>query len=97
MLLCSIMKQVSIRDLRQQASRWLRLVREGESFEVTDRGRPVALLVPLPRGGPFERMIAEGKIRPAQGDLRDLGPPLPPKPGVPLPSEILEEMRADER
>jgi prevent-host-death family protein len=97
MLLWGIMEQVSIRDLRQHASRWLRRVHEGEAFEVTDRGRPVALLVPLPRGGQIERMIAEGKIRPAQGDLLDLGPPLPPKPGVPPLSQILEEMRAEER
>jgi prevent-host-death family protein len=42
------MRQVGVRELRQQASRLLKRVAAGESFEVTDRGRPVALLVPLP-------------------------------------------------
>lgn len=90
------MKKVGIRELRQHASVWLRQVQQGESFEVTDRGRPVALLVPVPQD-PLERLIAEGRARPATGDLLDLGPPLPPKPGLPLPSEVLEQMRADER
>ena len=36
-----------MRELRQQASRYLARVAAGESFEVTDRGRPVARLVPV--------------------------------------------------
>ncbi len=91
------MKQISIRELRQNASFWLRKVQEGERFEVTDRGRPVAMLVPAPRGSVIERLIASGEATPADGDLLDLGPPLSPKPGVLLPSKILEQMRADER
>jgi len=96
-LQCSIMERIGIRELRQHASRWLQRVHDGESFEVTDRGRPIALLTPVPSGGELARLIASGRIRPARGDLRDLGPPLPPTPVVPLPSEILERMRADER
>ena len=45
----------------------------------------------------IERLTAEGRLSRAEGDLLELGEPLPPKPGVPLPSEILEQMRADER
>lgn len=95
------MKQISVRDLRQNASVWLRKVQEGERFEVTDRGRPVAMLGPLPQGTEgssiLDWLIATGRARPATRKWEDLGPPLPPKPGVPLPSEILEQMRADER
>ncbi|MBM2810389.1 MAG: prevent-host-death family protein [Chloroflexi bacterium] len=91
------MKQIGVRELRQNASEWLRRVNAGESFEITDRGRPVAILAPLPQGGTFERLLASGKMTPPRGDLLDLGPPLPPEPGKPLPSEILEQMRADER
>ena len=91
------MEQINIRELRQHASAWLRKVQAGARFEVTDRGRPVALLVPVPRGSVRERLIASGALTPAEGDLLDLGPPLSPKPGVPLPSKILEQMRADER
>jgi prevent-host-death family protein len=90
------MKRIGVRELRQHASKWLQQVQQGESFEITDRGRAVALLVPRPED-PIERMVAEGRIKPAKGDLFSLGPPLPPTPGLPLPSEILEQMRADER
>jgi len=91
------MERIGIRELRQHASRWVRRAAAGETFEVTDRGRPVARLVPpVPLEG-LEKLRAEGRITEAEGDLLDLGPPLPPKPGVPLPSEILARMREDER
>jgi prevent-host-death family protein len=91
------MKRIGIRELRQHASVWLRKVEAGESFEVTDRGRPIALLVPRQPTSVIERLTAEVRLLVAEGDPRELGEPLPPKPGVPLPSEILEQMRADER
>jgi prevent-host-death family protein len=91
------MERIGVRELRQHASVWLRRVQRGESFEVTDRGRPVALLTPYREMDAFERMLASGEIIPAQGDLLDAVDPKPPTPGVPLPSEILEQMRADER
>lgn len=90
------MRKIGVRELRQNASVWLRRVEQGESFEVTDRGRPVALLVPPP-DNTIERLIKEGRITPPTGDIRDLGPPLEPRAGVPLPSEVLEQLRADER
>jgi prevent-host-death family protein len=43
------MNQVGVRELRHNLSAWLRRVRDGETFEVTDRGTPVAVLAPLPR------------------------------------------------
>lgn len=91
------MKQISVRDLRQNASVWLRKVQEGEAFEVTDRGRPVAMLGPLPKGSIIDQLIATGRMTPGKGNLTDLGPPLPAIPGLPSASEILEQMRADER
>lgn len=91
------MEKISVRELRQNASQWLRRVLAGESFEVTARGRPVAMLGPVPED-PWERLIREGKLKPGKGNLLDLGPPLPPAPpGQPTLSEILEEMRNDER
>lgn len=91
------MEQIGIRELRQHASRWLRRVADGESFEVTDRGRPVAQLVPVPPDDPLEALIRSGRATRGRGHLRDLGPPRPPRAGVPLPSELLEQLRADER
>lgn len=43
-LRCSTMEQIGVRELRQHASRYLRRVEAGESFLVTDYGRPVAVL-----------------------------------------------------
>jgi prevent-host-death family protein len=91
------MRSIGVRELRQNASRYLREVKRGETVEVTERGEPIARLVPIPEESTYERLVAEGRIRPATRDPRDLGPPLEPKPGVPLASEILEQMRADER
>ena len=90
------MRTIGIRELRQHASRYLRLVESGETVEVTDRGRPVALLTPIRRESTLERLIREGRARPAQGDLLEIEP-LPSKPGEPSLTEILEAQRADER
>jgi prevent-host-death family protein len=86
-----------VRELRQRASEYLHLVASGETVEVTDRGKPVALLVPIPVD-PVERLIAEGKLLPARrtGRPEDIVP-LEPRPGDKPLSEILEEMREDER
>ncbi len=90
------MRSIGIRELRQQASKHLRDVERGETIEVTDRGRPVALLVPVPQTGVVERLIASGQMPPARGDLLAIEP-LEPSPEQRLPSEVLRDLRADER
>jgi prevent-host-death family protein len=91
------MRSIGIRELRQRASEYLRLVASGETVEVTDRGRPIAMLVPISDRDPLERLEASGRMSRGEGDLLELGDPLSPEAGVPLPSEILAGMRADER
>lgn len=88
--------RVGVRELRQNLSVHLRRVARGETLEVTDRGRPVAMLGPLPeRMTPLGRLVAQGLIvRPATVRLEDLGPPPDIKVRVPL-SEILDELRSD--
>jgi len=86
-----------VRELRQRASELLRLVEAGETIEVTDRGRPVAVLAPLPDRRPIERLRAAGDIIPGQHDLDDLPDPLPLGPGQEPPSSVLEGLRRDER
>ena len=60
---------IGIRELRQNASRYLRLVEERrEPIEITDRGRPVALLTPLPKAqSRREQLIASGRFDPEKG------------------------------
>jgi len=91
------MRTVGVRELRQQASRYLREVERGGAIEVTDRGRPVARLVPIPRSSRVDSLLATGEISPAAGDPLELGDPLEPLRGVPLPSVELAAMRRHER
>jgi len=92
----SHMERVGIRELRRNASEYVRRAEAGETIEVTDRGRPVARLAPVPKGESIlDRLIAEGKATAATKDWRTLPPPLPRRPGERPMSEILEELRED--
>jgi prevent-host-death family protein len=91
------MTSVGVRELRQRASGLLRLVEQGETVEITDRGRPVALLTPIPEGSPLERMRAAGDVETATADLDDLPDPLVLSTEVELPSRVLERLRRDKR
>jgi len=91
------MKSIGIRELRQYASRYIRLVREGEVVEVTDRGEPVARLVPIDDESPLERLRREGRLTPAKKRLSQLGPPLPAEAGRRSLSAVLTDMRDEER
>lgn len=86
-----------MRELRQRASELLRLVAGGETIEVTDRGRPVAVLAPVPAGSPLDRLRASGEVAPGEGDLDDLPEPLPLPAGKEPPSAVLERLRRHER
>jgi prevent-host-death family protein len=90
------MERIGVRSLQQHASAVLRRVRLGESLEVTERGRPVALLIPA-QPSLLDQLHAAGRLAPAVGDLLDL--PMPPQPaaGVELPSKRLARMRRAER
>jgi prevent-host-death family protein len=89
----SHMERVGVRELRRQASAILRRVTAGETVEVTDRGRPVAIMVQaMPRG--LARLEREGLLRRAEGDLLELTPvPLPP--GSIEPSRLVVEGRTE--
>jgi prevent-host-death family protein len=91
------MASAGVRELRQRASELLRRVEAGETIEITDRGRPVAVLAPLPDQRPIDRLRATGDLEPAGGNLNDLPEPLPLAPGQAAPSSVLERLRRDER
>lgn len=56
---------VGVAELRQNLSKYLRRVAEGERLVVTDRNRPVAELgPPLRTDSALDRLIAEGKVNP---------------------------------
>ncbi len=95
------MVTIGVRELRRDASRWLARVRAGESVVVTDRGRPIAKMVPLQEPQGYASLVAEGRIAPGPGRslsevLQHLDADLPPDQGSSV-SDALAAMRADER
>jgi prevent-host-death family protein len=89
----SHMERIGVRELRRQASAILRRVAAGETIEVTDRGRPVAVLIKtMPNG--LARLEREGLLRRAEADILDLRPvPLPADAAA--PSQIVANGRSD--
>ena len=85
---------VGVRELRQNLSVYLRRVAAGQSLRVTERGRTVAALVPLREDeAPLDRLIKQGRLIPAQGDLLALGPP--PGRSSTRASKALDELRRE--
>jgi prevent-host-death family protein len=91
------MTSVGVRALRQRASELLRLVEQGETVEITDRGRPVALLTPLPEGSPLDRLRAAGEIESASEDPSDLPEPLVLAAETESASSALQRLRREDR
>ena len=93
------MEQIGVQELRQNASRYLsRVASRQESIEITDRGRPVARLVPITNDD-WVNMIAAGEIVPADPDIDidiDILDVEPLAVDVNA-SEILRELREHER
>lgn len=89
------MTSIGVRELRQRASAYLRRVEAGETIEITDRGRPVALLSPIPGPSTLERLRASGELTPATAD--EFPEPVDPQPEAEVPSSVLARMRDDER
>ncbi len=86
-------ERVGVRELRQNLSVYLKRVAAGETLEVTERNRPVAILAPLPEAStPLGRLVAAGRASAPVGDLLDLGAP---EEG--LASGRLSEALAEER
>lgn len=75
----------------------LRRVEAGETIEVTDRGRPVAVLAPLPDEGGLARLRRAGQTDGPDATFGELPEPLMPAEGARLPSEVLAELRRGER
>ena len=86
---------LGVRAMRQNLSVYLRRVGSGETFEVTARGRPVAVLAPIQDElTPIERLVASGRASRPEGDLLELCPP--PKGGRSRRlSQALQDQRAE--
>ena len=90
------MTRVGVRELRQNLSRYLQLVKEGESFVVTERGREVARLLPSgPADSPLARLATERGASMPRSDLLALGAPRGQHAAGPPSEQVLEESRED--
>jgi prevent-host-death family protein len=97
------MRAAGIRDIKNRLSEFLRLVAEGETILVTDRGRVVAQLAPPPVSSPpplseddaLRRLAAAGKVRLPMRRIPSPGEgPVPGVPsGIDVPS-LLDEVRS---
>ncbi|WP_169944300.1 type II toxin-antitoxin system Phd/YefM family antitoxin [Microbispora sp. H11081] len=90
---------VGVRELRDRLAHYLELVQAGNTVEITERGRPVAQLTALPHDRVVtERLVAEGRMTLPEVEIDwTAWHAMPAEPGQPLPSEVLAELRADER
>ncbi len=90
------MSKVGIRALKQNASAVVAEVAAGELVTITDRGRPVAQMVPV-AATRIEALIAADRARPALRRLSDLPAPSRRRRGRPALSDELAEMRQADR
>lgn len=91
---------VGVRELRQNLSVYLERVKKGEALTVTDRGKDVAILRPMPKtNSVIDRLIAEGRATPAKRHIRDVIEELrktrEPWDGDKPLEEVLNEIRED--
>jgi antitoxin (DNA-binding transcriptional repressor) of toxin-antitoxin stability system len=97
------MKAVGLRELKNRFSEYVRLVRAGESIQVTDRGEVVAELNPpgqasarrdLPPG--LLELARQGKVRLSQRpNDASLYPPMPRLLRGCTAAELLDQERGD--
>ena len=91
------MKTVGSRELKNRLGRYLKMVGKGETFIVTDRGKPVARILPAsPRAEEapdleeiLQQLEAEGHLRRGTGRFRRFKPVR--IKGKPLSRMILED------
>lgn len=92
------MERIGVRELRQNASRYLAQVKAGHTVEVSERGTLVALLVPPDRGQSVRaRLVAAGRLIPASsptGRLRS-SQPVQVAVGEPTNQQLLEAEREE--
>jgi prevent-host-death family protein len=66
--------KAGVAELKARLSRYLERVKAGHEVVVTDRGRPVAKIVPIAadvrRGSRRERLVREGLLVPGRGRVR---------------------------
>lgn len=87
------MATIPHRELRNQSSKILERVKNGETIDVTNNGEITATLIP-PSASPFERLLLAGQVRPATTGPVDFRV-LPRLTSERTTVEILDDVRGD--
>lgn len=84
---------MSVSELKANLSHYLRQVRRGGEIQVTDRGTPVARLVPpsAPENEHLSRLITSGVIRAGQGDAAAVLD----EPPLQIPTSLAEALASE--
>ena len=82
--------EVGVRELRNNLSRYLDRVRDGDEIVVTDRGRAIARVLPMSGERTIDRLIREGRVTPAKRTERRLPEPVKAEGTV---SDLVAEQR----
>ena len=90
------MSQVGVRALKQNASAVVAEAAAGGEVTITDRGRPVAQLVPI-AASRLDQLVASGRARPAKRGWAQLSGPARRRKAGPALSAVLAEQRDAER
>lgn len=86
------MRTIPHREFRNNSSRILEEVKNGEIIEVTNHGEVVAVLIP-PAGTPYERLVAAGRVRMSQPGRKFSE--IRPARSERDPLDVLSEMRGE--
>jgi prevent-host-death family protein len=89
-------RTAGVREAKARLSQLLDDVRRGREWTITDRGEPIARLVPvaresLPLADRLRRLEQQGLLEPSSARMLPVPPPLPLKKG--LARKMLEQDR----
>lgn len=88
---------VPSKELKNQLGKYLALVRQGHTLQITDRGRPIACLIPARSPDSWKEaqrlahLVAQGAVEPGMGRLTLS------KPTVIRKGKTIAEMVAEDR
>lgn len=89
------MRSVGVRDLKDNLSRYLAIVRRGGEVMVTEHGHPIARVVPIQGKASHERLvelIATGDVSRARRRTRSMPSPVRLPRGATV-SDLVKEQR----
>jgi prevent-host-death family protein len=92
------MMSVGSRELKNRLGKYLGLVRQGQAIQITDRGKPIACILPGSEpvdieGHTVARLLATGTLRLAKGPLRRRARPTRMSAGKSVAQLVHEDRR----